>query len=285
MFRYTAYGLSIHSDLEFANLPPGSELIDVAIRFGHVPDRHPMATLREEIAHHAKGGWFHIREGREIVLDPPAGADPDLLRVLLLGRMMAFLLRQRGWLSLHASGVELAGKAVLFIGRSGSGKSTLAAACHARGHRVITDDVAAVRLNTDGKCVVQPAGPRIRLLDDARAVFNGREPAGIFQWRKHFFDLPGDFPPQLLCVDRVYLLAWGSRIGCDLVPALSAAAQLSTNSFVRHQRMDKPALTAHLRHVSLVTRSVTVGNLYRRYSIGDLADVVRWVESDRGDER
>src|SRR5665213_2382780 len=127
MFLYACFGLTVLSDVELPGLPPGDGEPDVVIGLGSVPRTPRKATMDDEIAFHARGGAFHIKQGREIVLDPPPGVDIGLLRVLLMGRIMAFLLRQRGWLPLHASGIDIDGQAVLFLGASGSGKSTTAA--------------------------------------------------------------------------------------------------------------------------------------------------------------
>ncbi len=53
-------------------------------------------------------------------------------------------LKRRGLYSLHASGAELDGKAVLVAGHSGAGKSTLAAALVRAGFAFIGDDMAFV---------------------------------------------------------------------------------------------------------------------------------------------
>jgi len=45
---------------------------------------------------------------------------------------------------LHASGVELNGRAALFLGSSGAGKSTLAAALVQRGYPLVTDDFCVI---------------------------------------------------------------------------------------------------------------------------------------------
>jgi hypothetical protein len=283
MYPYSAYGLCIHSELELPGLPEGGGRPDVIFRFGAVDSTEPRTTIGQEIAHHAKGGWFLISEGREIVMHPPQDVDPDLLCVLLLGRMMAFLLRQRGWLPLHASGVNIDGRAVLFLGSSGAGKSTLAAAFHARGHQLITDDVAAVRIVSD-QCIVLPAGPRVRLLKDASSVFAGSNPEDTFQWRKHLFHLAGPALPDWLEVSRIYLLSWGERIGGEIIPPMRAAAELSRNSVVRHRRMDIAALAAHLQAIAAVTLSVPFGRLYRPRSMDSLAALIRWVEADSGSQ-
>ncbi len=271
MFLYSFFGLAIHSEVELPELPPGAGDPDVVIRLGSVPRTPRKATMREEIAFHARGGAFHIRDGREIVLDPPPDADPALLRVLLAGRMMAFLLRQRGWLPLHASGIEVGGEAVLFLGASGSGKSTTAAAFHSGGRKVVTDDVAAVRVAADGECMLSPAGPRIRLLDDSRAVFGAVEPAGVAQWRKRLFDLSDGERRQLIGIRRIYVLEYGEEIGRERIQPMAAVAALSAHSFVKHWRMDEVALAAHLRDCSQVARSVPLYRLLRPKSLDALA--------------
>jgi hypothetical protein len=289
MFRYSSFGLAVHSEVEvpeLPELPPGDDEPDVIIRSGSVPLTTPRATLDEEIVFHDRAGAFHIRQGREIVFDPTPGVDPALLRVLLAGRMMAYLLRQRGKLPLHASGVELGGRAVLFLGARGSGKSTTAAAFHARGHRVVTDDVGAVRVIEGGQCLLRPAGSRVRLFDDSRAAFDGSGPEGVPHWRKHLFDLTRGEPRklielwELIEVSRIYALEYGDQIGSERIAPVAAVAALSAHSFVEHGRMNKAALEAHLRDCISVATTVPVYRLSRPRSLAALPDLVRWVEAD-----
>jgi hypothetical protein len=280
MFRYFGFGLTIDSEVELPDLSPGHEEPDVVIRIGPVPRTPRKATLDDEIAITHRGGAFHIRHGREIVLDPAPGANPELLRVLLMGRMMAYLLRQRGWLSLHASGVRIDGRAVLFLGVSGSGKSTTVAAFHSRGHQVITDDVGAVRVCATRQCVLRPQGSRIRLLDDSRAVFEGVAPSGVFQWDKHTFDLANGDQQELVPVARIYALEYGGAISSEGIKPLPAVALLSEHSFVRRRGMTREALAAHLSACSSVAGAVPVCKLVRPRSLAALPDLVRWVEAD-----
>jgi hypothetical protein len=280
MFRYLGFGLTIDSEVELPDLPPGDDEPDVVIRLGLVARTSRKATMDEETVIHTFGGGFQIMHGREIVVDPAPGVNPELLRVLLMGRMMAYLLRQRGWLPLHASGVWIDGQAVLFLGVSGAGKSTTAAAFHSRGHQVITDDVGAVRVCENRQCVVRSAGSRIRLLDDSRAVFEGVAPGGVFQWDKHTFDLAGGKQRDLIPVARIYVLEYSGAIAGEAIQPLPAVALLSAHSFVRRRRMTREALAVHLSECSSVASAVPVLRLLRPRSLAALRDLVRWVEAD-----
>src|SRR5207245_2121597 len=107
-------------------------------------------------------GAFQITAGREIIVEPASGVEARVLRLFLLGPALALLLVQRGLLVLHASAVEVAGRAIAFLGESGQGKSTTAAAFHACGHPVVADDVVAVQIE-DGGPLIYPGLPQLNL--------------------------------------------------------------------------------------------------------------------------
>jgi hypothetical protein len=109
-------------------------------------------------------------------------------------------------------------------------------------------------------------------------VFDGAEPEGVFQWDKHLFDLTRGKPKELIPVCRIYLLEYAGEIACRRITPMSAVAALSSNSFVRHWRMNEAALAAHLRDCSAVAGSVPLYRLFRPRSIAALPDLVRWVE-------
>jgi hypothetical protein len=277
MYRYSGYGLGIDSELELPELPPGDGEPDVVIRLGAVPQSSRQPTVDEEFAFNTLAGAFRITGGKEITVDPLPDAAPGALNVVLLGRIMAFLLRQRGWLPLHASVVVVNERAILFLGPSGGGKSTTAAAFHARGHMVIADDVGAVRV-LNGHSVVRPAWSRIRLLDDSRELLAGLELPSEFHFDKHSYQLSAARAHRLFPVGRIYHLEFGEELRTEALAPLVAVAQLSRQSFTRHRKQGAEAMSIHLRDCASVASVTPVYRLERPRSLNGLSELVGLVE-------
>ncbi len=81
------------------------------------------------------------RDRRSLTVQLTGGADPGLIPILLEGNVLAMLLLLASECVLHASAVQVGGRAVAFVGGSGTGKSTLAALCCAAGAAFLTDDL------------------------------------------------------------------------------------------------------------------------------------------------
>jgi len=156
------------------------------------------------------------------------------------------------------------------------------AAFHARGHHVVTDDVAAVHVQGDGQCLLRAAGSRLRLFDDSTAVFRGMKTEQALQWDKHLFDVTRGELRNLIQVCHIYKLTYGNRLSLESIPPLEAVAVLSQNSIVKHLRLDKDALAAHLRECATVAGAVRVFELIRPRSLSDLPDLVHSIETELG---
>jgi hypothetical protein len=280
MFRYSAFGLTIDSELELPApvCPPGVEGADVTIRLGEVLADRKGASIVEEFLSPRAVGRLHIRRGREIFVEPAPGANLRVLRNIVLGRAMALLLRQRGWLPLHASGVVINGQGVLFAGPSGEGKSTTAAAFHAHGFLVIADDVAAVRGGEPG-CEVQPAWSHLRLLDDSRAVLEASEKPTEFHVDKHRFNLAKSALRESFPLRRIYILESGRSLDISVIPALSAVAVLSANT-MNGGWMEPELIARHLRDCASIASAMPVHRLIRPRELSILPNLVRLVEDD-----
>lgn len=173
--RYWLFGLALRCDFALPELDPRADVgaATIEIRAGRVAETADDGTPQQLVATSdgailtiAGIARFHIRDGREIVVDPHPSASERDVRLFLLGSAMGALLHQRGSLPLHANGVDIGGKATAFLGHSGAGKSTLAAAFHDAGYGLLSDDVCVVERNGDG-FVAQPGIPRLRLWRDA----------------------------------------------------------------------------------------------------------------------
>jgi hypothetical protein len=171
MFYYKAYGLAIASEIPLCELDSASSGGDVLITY--VAENNTLQEHRHEDYYFSaepgcarfwlkEAGLFVVREGARIEVTPNAGVDADLLRLYIQGMVMAMLLYQRGFCVLHASVIGIDGVTTAFVGHVGAGKSSLAAALHCLGHRVLTDDNAAIYF-VDGQPFVVPAYPHLKL--------------------------------------------------------------------------------------------------------------------------
>ncbi|WP_199619215.1 phosphoenolpyruvate carboxykinase (ATP) [Paenibacillus alkalitolerans] len=177
---YTAFGLGIASELSLPELPQAAgqafeadleiiagELSGVWEEYGSPDDYY--AFTDNQILFHAPGiAIYSIRDGKQIIVSPVAGAEQKLIRLYLLGTCMGAILIQRKTLPLHGSAVVINGKAYAFVGDSGAGKSTLAAAFLHSGFPLLSDDVIAVSFGRDGKIpLIVPSYPQQKLWEES----------------------------------------------------------------------------------------------------------------------
>ncbi len=92
------------------------------------------------------------RDRREISVNSEPGMDPGLLSIVVGGSVLAHALVADHRLAMHASAVEVGGRAVAIAGWSGAGKSTLAALLCGAGAALIADD--ALHLERVGAATV-----------------------------------------------------------------------------------------------------------------------------------
>ena len=113
---------------------------------------------------------------RAVEICPDPELDPGMLAPLLEGPVISGILALDGECVLHASAVEVEGRALAFVGGSGQGKSTLATLLCLGGASLVSDDVLRVDLSgEEARCF--PGGRRTRLRSNAAALLDSL-PAG-----------------------------------------------------------------------------------------------------------
>jgi HPr Serine kinase C-terminal domain len=296
MFSYLAYGLGIRAAMPLPELAVGEANSEVSIRFGSVDQLHA-DTLEEgwaysrpapgvEILSWQEIGSFLVWGGREIIVDPKPGLDERLLRLFVLGPVLATLLRQRGYLLLHASGVAVADEAVLFLGSAGWGKSTLAAALHTRGHALVADDIVALQVG-EKRPTVFPGFPQLKLWPEAVICSLGDDPEKLPRWNPFFTkrvrSAEHGFSLDSLPVGRIYVLAEGDAMEILPLQPQEALVELVRHSYGSdqglHTTTDKES-TSHFHKCASIVRIVPMRRLRRKKSLLQLSEQAQLIERD-----
>jgi HPr Serine kinase C-terminal domain len=299
VYIYSAYNLSIHSAMPLPELTPlaGAEA-DVIIHTDKLR-RPASARVSPEGSFHFAGkeahlywdsvGTFLVRNGNEIIVDPLPGADEQLVRLPLLGSVLSVLLHQRGELVLHASAVTVDGEAVVFMGAKGQGKSTTAAALYAQGHCLIADDTVAISLDDQGRLIVKPGFPQLKLWPEAAWSSLGDEPDNLPRIAsgcdKRFRRVSERFSERPVPLSCVYALSAGSTLEIKRATPQEALLRIIANSYAARfgkQLLHGAEAVSHLNQCADLAYRIPIYCLNRPDSLGLLSAVVELVEEQSG---
>jgi len=215
--RFRACGLSIESDAPLVGLRPfnfaGAPDLCVRLRGATVApkacdsdavwyrspysdDRHvPLLTIRvvgsSFLLTYAEGGTFLVDASGSAVdawWEPPL-TDADAVDYLL-GSVLAFVLRLRGTVPLHASAIVVDERAIVFAGSPGAGKSTTAAAFALLGYPVLSDDIVVIA-DEGGVMMAHPSHGHLSVWPDTAQGLFAKEslPQHSPMYAKHRVDL------------------------------------------------------------------------------------------------
>jgi len=293
--RYSGAGLTIAADREIPGLrAPGLRAaIDLTIHTAHAPTLAagsyvPMHSggdggggASQVVVSRSRDGYrFEYIDGTRFWVDAAAEHVWMTWRTTfedactyLIGPIMAFVLRLRGDIALHASAVAIGDAAVALVGPHGSGKSTTAAALSRAGCTVVTDDL--LRLTSDrGDWLAHPYGSVLRLWPASAALLYGdaeRLPRITASWEKRALAL-GDaaaVPPNAPVPLRTIVFLSRASSAAPVrdahpVTGSDAILQLIANSSANHL-LDAHARADEFRAVTRLAReiacmTVTVGD-------------------------
>jgi hypothetical protein len=236
-------------------------------------------------------GAFLTRATHTIVVEPAPGVSMPLLNLPLLGPVIARLLHLRGMLVLHASAVDVGGRGAVFLGAKGAGKSTTVAAFVGAGHRLLTDDVLAIRFSDAEEPCIVPGFPQLKLSEDAanRFVSHGAVamPPPVPDFPKQQRRLTGLFSQTPVAPSCIYVLARGSTPRIGPLPAQDALGALLSFSFAslfhrRYGQLGKVEASRHLMQSAALAGSVRIARLELPRGLDRLDEIVRLVADDIG---
>ena len=233
-------------------------------------------------------GWYVVDPDEPSVTLTASGEGLTLTgEVRMFGVPSSLIALERGDVSMHASAVEIAGKAVVLAGPSRYGKTTLAAAFAAAGHRLLTEDMTRCTLR--GGASVFPGPAVIRLRPDVAEGLRtqglqtqGLERQGasrIVTERERVFvilggSLRGSGEPVPLAA-ILFLRQGADQLDLQTVPTIDAIRDLWTLTF---SLPDDASRGAVFERVTDLVANVPVLNLRREVSLETLPQVVTRVE-------
>ncbi len=292
-FFHQAYGLAIRSEVKLSeSVSDADGAFDLDVRLQ--PVRLPQAGRGgpthfefrpgRQLLHWRDVGTFLILD-REIHVDVAPDIPEDLVRLPLLGPVMALYLHRIGKLVLHASAVGSDTRSVVFLGDKGAGKSTTAAALVARGHSLLTDDVLAIDFPPAGPSIA-PGFPEIKLDPGLPAgVFGGIDIGSSSaipgtskrRLRLNLFS-HRSVPPGLFCV-----LRRGRAAALQMLPPQEALAELIRFSYVwrfGREALDERALAIHLKQCAELVRTSRVCRLEVPHDFDRLGEALDLIEGE-----
>jgi hypothetical protein len=296
MYFYKAFGVCIKSEIcipQFINTE--NSQADVSIRFGDVrsvlpgdmSDDRAIQINETESSFFWEGvGWYLARDGWEIVVEPYPGAEEQLIRLPLIGIVLAAVLQQRGMLVLHASAVSVGNRAVAFVGWKGAGKSTTAAMFYKRGHAVISDDIVALASTKTGKTEIVPGFPNFKLMPETAASILGDDPDSLSPVytgaEKCYRSSSDNFLQERIPLKAVYALEEGTHLQATVLKPQEAITTLIANTYLARygkQLLQNNHAITNLRQCSNIVNHVPVYRLQRPRSLYLLEDLAELIES------
>ncbi|MFG6106853.1 hypothetical protein U2F10_31735 [Leptothoe sp. EHU-05/26/07-4] len=284
MYCYSAYQLCVHSEIPLPGLPEADGEPDVIVRLKHADQQSNFEKIEPttELFGRLRGiGDCWISDGKFITISPFDGVSYEMLSPNVLGGCMSIILRQRGFLVLHASSIAIQNNVVAFLGHSGWGKSTLAAALHVHGHSVITDDVLAIDLESNGTPNVVPSFPQCKLSPGA-AVALGKDPATLAPLCSHLskraYNFQTGFQQEQLPLQSIYLLSKGDSHSITPLSFKDAFAYLVSHTRAMDVLRDNQSLKTHFQQCTQLLKQVSYYRFTRKPGLEELPDLVRMVE-------
>lgn len=287
---YRAFGVDFQSALVLPEMRVGTGQVDTPVviereRAGRPADGSEIAA---GVATTPSVFWMdvpdvarlRVEDGQRMIVELAGGATESDARAYLLGSALGALLHQRGLLPLHASAVEIDGKAYAFVGQSGAGKSTLALALTERGHRLLCDDIVAI--DTSGPVPVCWPGLVNVKVWGATLAAAGHRSDGLEQvlptLDKYRLPVTALAEYRAVLLGGVFALAVGTEAVIAPIRGSDAAALLIANTFRGQLVGPMQRQRAHFDQCVAVASQVSVERLERSWNLKRIDDCCALIE-------
>ena len=293
--HYRMCGLILASAYELPGairVEPGSEVADVQLRrcaslptvLEHATAHGPnWSAAGEQVLLSIPGvARCLLTAGRDVAVEAEAGAHERDIAPFLEVSVLAILLHQRRRLTLRASAVSLAGKAVVFCGGPGTGKSTLAAFLNARGYPFFADDLCCVG---GGEPVITPDGGTLKLWGDAvdRLAMHGRRGPALRRGVQKFHVEPMCVAsPPSLPIAAIYMMRDDHPTlasGISPLPVGEAAMLLRRNAYNSHLAALTGSDEPLFDQAAALQRRVKLFSLTRPMDFDATPQMIDWLEA------
>jgi len=303
MTAYAVFGGVLHSDLEFPELrEAGAGAPDWTLRTAAAPRPGADGTLLGEEdfpmygsslrlwripsgfrMEYSDTGTFDVAaDGRNIVWYPGDDSPLELVRMDVVGRVLATALHASGAIALHASAVAVGEVGIGFLAPKFHGKSTLALALTYAGARLITDDTLGVVPGDPAICI--PGVHAVRLRSESAAHFpRTRGAPSPDEGGRVVDELPDDkLMTRQVPLAALYLLSPVSRESAaaagrrEAMPAIPGT--LAVLGFAKMGSLFREAeAAANFERAAAVTRTVPVYRLDIVRDLGRIDEVARTI--------
>ena len=295
-FIYTAHGTGISSDLLLPEFLPNAHESRTPIEVTAsvelpLPDSEgERFWVNDKNFYVAWGqvGTFRVTPEGKIYYKRVPTASDELIRVPLLGSVLAVALHFRNTLVMHGNAMSVNGKGVIVVGSKGRGKSTLSAAMVRAGHVVQAEDAASVDLSGGSPVVVFRGTRQLRLWRDSFEHLLsdvGLKARQIHELSdKYVVALPNDLEiPARLPLERLYIVEEAGEVAFQPLSPAEAWQQVLVHSLV--SRFGSALLVGqggvrHFAACSALAKRVPCVRLRRPRDFYRLGELVARIERD-----
>lgn len=300
MQRYLTHGLVVVSQLEMPELTAGKS--DLASDL-HVVESDQVASVPSDYGFERSAddfsvwwslvGKFTIANSGDVSLSRLPDVPDSVLRLPLVGCILAVAAIMKGRFLLHANALNVGGKAVFLMGKKGQGKSTLTAGLLGRGHTLLSDDASALTIEANSDLVAHRGCLQMKLWPDSIAQWAGHSAADHRQihihCEKRIVDAMSYASPQdRIPLGGIYILDEGPAIEARLLSPAEAWPQVFAQSYaaIFGERFFNPASKLdHFAKCTQLARSARVMHLRRPKRFDQIGAVAELIEKDIASSR